>query len=64
MEGWVKRHGVVELRMVKYKIDHCTHHSHPPALPLLYKSSQFVSVPQSSSIFSCLQKFGGWEHGS
>lgn len=43
MEGWVKRHEVVELRMVKYKIGHCTHLLHPPAVPLaLYTLSLFL----------------------
>jgi hypothetical protein len=63
MEGWVKRYGVVELRMMKYKINHCTHLLHSPAVLVPYTPSACSYFPVLPRVL-VFAKFGGWERGS
>lgn len=61
MEGWVKRHVVVELRMVKYKLDHCTHHLHPPAVPrtpYTIRMFLFHALPPYPLVFAKIRWLG------
>lgn len=64
MEGWVKRHVVVELQKVNYKVDHCTHHLHPPAVSRTHTPFVCSYVRAFLHILPYLLKFGGWGHGS